>query len=63
MLFVRGDRASIDTPSGVFPSDLRLTKGDGVVDWQQSGAHVAILTEAHRIFLSNDNGRHWSPLT
>jgi hypothetical protein len=59
MLYVRGDQASIDTPSGVVTSDLRLGSDDGVSDWSQSGDHVAILTMGHRIFLSNDGGRHW----
>jgi hypothetical protein len=63
MLFVRRDGASIDTPAGVVPSDLRLGSDDEVVDWQQAGAHVVILTTGHRIFLSNDNGRHWTQVT
>ena len=59
MLYVRGDRASIDTPSGVVASDLRLGSDDEVTDWSRSGDHVAILTQGHRVFLSNDSGRHW----
>lgn len=59
MLFVSGDRASIDTPTGVVHSDLRLGADDAVVDWSQSGAHVVILTDGHRIFLSDDHGRTW----
>jgi hypothetical protein len=59
MLYVSRTRASIDTPSGVVSSDLRLGSDDWVSDWSQSGDHVAIVTMGHRVFVSDDSGRHW----
>ncbi|HEX4472598.1 MAG TPA: hypothetical protein VH085_11560 [Nocardioides sp.] len=59
MLYVSADQASISTPSGAVASDLRLGADHSVVGWSEAGERVAIVTGGHRVFLSDDNGRHW----
>ena len=62
VLFATRDRAVIATHAGLVPSDLHLGRDYRVETGSssESGAHVAFLTGGHRIFLSNDNGRHWT---
>ena len=58
-LWVHGNRAILVTPTGVSPADLHLGADSRILAAAHAGDHAWIVTSGHRLFSSDDGGRHW----
>jgi photosystem II stability/assembly factor-like uncharacterized protein len=58
-LWVHGNRAILVTPTGVSPVDLHLGADSRILAAAHAGDQAWIVTSGHRLFSSDDGGRHW----
>ena len=52
-------RAVLATVHGPVPAHLHLRTLAGLNESAWSGSHLVLLNSDHRIYVSDDGGRHW----